>query len=257
MFKLKFGAIWTIFTTIVFAIFILVPASVRNGDEVSLMPVLILGLFEVVGIFLLVSGAKQVIKDKKTSKYGLQCYGIIREILQTGSYVNNRPEYKAIVEFINPESQQLQSVEEIIGFDYNKYPVGYYVMCKYYEGDINLEYPVDETQTPEDVKKLLTVQTPINPYSADQPEPQQVYANQVVEQPQPVTAEQNAQAQQAYVNQMEQQQQAYAYQAEQQAQTPAEAQPPAVDPLQQLVYTAPVQQTQAPVQEAVNPPQNV
>ncbi len=261
MFKLKFGAIWTIFTTIVFAIFIFVPASARNGDEVTLVPVLVLGLFEVVGIILLVSGAKQVIKDKKTSKYGIQCYGIVREVLPTGSYVNNRPEYKAVIEFVNPESQQVQTLEEIVGFDYNKFPVGYYVMCKYYEGDINLEYPVDESQAPEDVKKQLQVvaQGPVYTYSADQPEPQpqQVYANQVSEEP--MTAEEAAQAQQAYVAQAEQQQQAYASQFEQQQPV---VQQPQVDPLQQLVYTAPVPQPAlepAPVQEVApqEVPQNI
>lgn len=264
MFKLKFGILWTTITTAVFALFVFVPANVRNGDEVSLMPVLILGLFEVVGIILLVSGAKQVIKDKKTSKYGLQCYGIVRQILQTGSYVNNRPEYKAVIDFVNPESQQVQSIEEIIGFDYNKYPVNYYVMCKYYEGDINLEYPVDESQAPEDVKKVLAIAQPeeltYSAYSADQPEPQpqQVYANQVSEEP--VTAEEAAQAQQAYVAQAEQQQQAYASQFEQ-SQQPV-VQQPQVDPLQQLVYTAPVPQPAlepAPVQEVApqEVPQNI
>ena len=262
MFKLKFGAIWTIFTTIVFAIFIFVPASARNGDEVSLVPVLVLGLFEVVGIFLLVSGAKQVIKDKKTSKYGIQCYGIIREILPTGSYVNNRPEYKAIIDFVNPESQQVQTLEEIVGFDYNKFPVGYYVMCKYYEGDINLEYPVDESQAPEDVKKQLQVvaQGPVYTYSADQPEPQPQQVYNSVTSEVATTAEEAAMQQQAYVNQVEQQQQAYASQFEQPQQPVPQ---PAADPLQNLVYTAPVAQAQPvqdmqPVaQEAVNPPQNM
>ena len=69
--------------------------------------------------------------------------------------MNDSPEYKTILEIINPETYQLETIQEIIGFDYDKYPIDSYVLCKYYQGDINLEKLVSEYEIPGDIKKCL------------------------------------------------------------------------------------------------------
>ena len=40
----------------------------------------------------------------------MQCYGIVRDIQTTGVYVNDNPEYKAILDFVNPETYQVESI---------------------------------------------------------------------------------------------------------------------------------------------------
>ena len=47
-------------------------------------------------------------------------------------YINEAPEYKAKIELINPETNQREVLDEIIGLNYFKYPVNSYVLCKYY-----------------------------------------------------------------------------------------------------------------------------
>ena len=104
---------------------------------------------------MIISGLKKIIGDKKTKKYGLQCYGIVIAIQESGTYVNGNPEYKAILDFLNPETHQVQTLEEIVGFNYNKYPINSYVSCKYYQWDINLDNIVSENEIPVDIKKHL------------------------------------------------------------------------------------------------------
>ena len=155
MFNFLFGFIWTAFTTLIFIICLAVPGEQRGGSAMTLPTFLILILFEVIGLCLLIGGLKKIIKDKKTKKHGIKCYGVVSDIQPTGASVNGEPEYKAILNFINPETNKLETIEEIIGLNYNNYPIGSYVLCKYYQGDINLENIVSENEIPEDIKKYL------------------------------------------------------------------------------------------------------
>ena len=52
-----------------------------------------------------------------------------------------------------------------IGFNYNKYPINSYVLCKYYQGDINLENLVFENEIPGDIKKHLAPNQQMSNYS--------------------------------------------------------------------------------------------
>jgi hypothetical protein len=130
-------------------------AGQGRGPEMNVLICIFFGFFEVVVIIVLVKGLKTVIRDNKTKKYGIECYGIVRDIIITGSYENDHPEYKAVIEFLNPENYQIQTLEEIVGFDYNKYPINSYVLCKYYEGDVNIEMVVQNSEVPGDVLKLI------------------------------------------------------------------------------------------------------
>lgn len=163
MFNFIFGLVWTSIMTPIFIMCLVVPGEQRGGVDMDFFLFCILLLFELIGLFLLISGLKKIIKDKKTKKYGIQCYGIIREINETGSYINNNPEYKALLQFVNPETYQVENIEEIIGLDYYKYSVNSYILCKYYQGDINLEKQVSDNEIPGDIKKRLdSLQKKIN-----------------------------------------------------------------------------------------------
>lgn len=163
MFKFKFGLIWTLFTSAIFAVCVFIPAEQRNGAEMGLGLYIFFILFEAIGIFLLYSGIKTIIKDKKTKKYGRECFGIVNDIRSTGASVNGNSEYKAVINIVNPETNTTTEIEEIIGFDYYKYPINSYVLCKYFEGDINIERLAEATEIPENIKQnLAPLQNQIN-----------------------------------------------------------------------------------------------
>ncbi len=155
MFKFLFGLAWTAFITPMFIMCLVVPGEQRGGVDMNLFLFSVFILFEAIGLYMLISGLRKIIKDIKTKIYGIRSYGIVSDIQVTGAYVNGKPEYKAILDFVNPETNQLETIEEIIGFNYNKYPIDSYVQCKYYQGDINLEDRVSENEIPEEIKKYL------------------------------------------------------------------------------------------------------
>lgn len=155
MFQLIFGIIWTSFVTPIFIMCLVIPGEQRNGADMNLFLFIFFLVFEAIGIFLIAGGSKKIIKDRKTKKHGKPCYGMVIGILESGTYVNGSPEYKATLQFVNPENNQLETIEEIVGFDYNRYPIDSFVQCKYYEGDINLESLVPEDVIPEEIKNQL------------------------------------------------------------------------------------------------------
>ena len=155
MFKFKFGLLWTAIITPIFLMCLFVPGEQRNGADMDLFLFIFFVVFEVIGIYLIASGVKQILKERKKKRNGIHCYGIIYDLLETGSYSNGRPEFKAVVCFVNPETYQLEYLEEIVGFDYNKYPIYSYVLCKYYQGDINIETSISDSEIPGDEMKLL------------------------------------------------------------------------------------------------------
>lgn len=155
MFEFLFGLIWTSFTTLIFTVCLVVPGEQRGGVDMDLFLFIFFVFFEGIGLYVLIRGLKKIIKDRKTKMYGAECYGKISEIQTTGAYANGKPEYKAILYFVNPETYRLETIEEIIGFNYNKYPIDSYVLCQYYQGDINLEKIVYENEIPENIKNIL------------------------------------------------------------------------------------------------------
>ena len=155
MFMFLFGLAWTAIVALLFYIFYISLAEQRGGAGMSPFLILFFIIFAVIGLSMLISGLKKIIKNIKTKKHGIKCYGIVSGIRNTGSYANGNPEYKAILNIVNPETNQLETIEEIIGFDYNKYPINSYVLCKYYQGDINFENLISGDEIPGDIKKYL------------------------------------------------------------------------------------------------------
>lgn len=155
MFKFIFGFVWTAIVTPIFITCLVIPGEQRGGVDMDPSLFIFFIIFEFIGLYMLISGLKKIINDRKTKKYGIQCYGIISEIQETGASVNDNPEYKAILHFVNPETNRVETIEEIIGFDYNKYPINSYILCKYYQGDINLENLISENEVPFGIKEYL------------------------------------------------------------------------------------------------------
>ena len=155
MFNFLFGLFWTVFVSSMLIIFMIFPDGQGNILIYDPIVIIVFIIFEAIGIFLFIRGLKTIIKNKKTSKYGKECYGIINNLLPTGSYVNNRPEYKAIVQIVNPETSQVETLEEIIGFDANKFPIHSYVLCKFFEGDINIERTITASEVPYNISSYL------------------------------------------------------------------------------------------------------
>ncbi len=114
-------------------------------------------VFDAIALYLIISGGKTVIQNIKTEKNGVQCYGVVREIKTTDFAVNDNPEYKATIQIVNPETNQLEDFEEVIGFNYKKYSVNSIVLCKYYQGDVNIIKKIDINEIPEETKKRLII----------------------------------------------------------------------------------------------------
>ena len=155
MFKFIFGLLWTSFVTPIFILCLVVPGEQRGGADMNFPLFCFFVIFEFVGLWMLYGGAKKIIINIKTKKYGKKCYGIVADIQKTGTYINGNPEYKAIVNLLNPETHQIETFEEIVGYDEDLYPVDSFVLCKYYQGDINFEKIVLDFDVPIDVKNIL------------------------------------------------------------------------------------------------------
>lgn len=155
MSTLIFGIIWTAFSAVfAFLVFGIPGTMTVNGEVVSkddygvmLMPAIIIGIFIIIGIILIVTGLRKVLRDIATSKNGFETYGVVIGISETGTRVNERPELKAIVMVIM-EYGEIQRFEEIIGFDYNRYFYGEYLKVKQYKKDINILDSIDSSMIP-------------------------------------------------------------------------------------------------------------
>lgn len=165
MFSFLFGLGWTIFSLLF--LFVTIVGGLDSGEiiinrengfvvESSLgFPLVFLSIFVIIGICILVGSIRKFLKDSKTSKNGVLCYGIIKAVTRTGNYVNNRPELKAVLDIINPNTNQVEEVQEVIGFDPYKYAIGSYMICKYYEGDINFERKAEPGEITDSIKDRI------------------------------------------------------------------------------------------------------
>ncbi len=160
MFKLKFGLLWTAFTTFVFAICVIVPAEERNGAEMSVGLFLFFSLFEIIGIWVIISGIRQIRIDHKTKKFGETAYGRIISISETGASSNGNNEYQAEVLTYLPSENATKYFKEIVGFDPIQYDDGDLVELKYYNNDINILQVVTEDQIPSHILPLIMSNIP-------------------------------------------------------------------------------------------------
>lgn len=144
MSELIFGIVWLI---------LVVPMSI---SVIIIQPSVIafFSIFYIVGICFVVRGVKRVTADKKTDKNGEICYGRIKNISSTGTSVNGRQELKATICSYIPSLNEEKILDEVIGFDYNKYAIGDYVKLKYYNNDVNIIEKVSNQEVPQNVLAL-------------------------------------------------------------------------------------------------------
>lgn len=153
MFKIKFGALFTLIGLIAMIVF---KAGFGTGDiEVNgvfvpqdegsgmLFPLLCMAVFVVVGIAIMISGFIEVKRNKETEKYGKETYCLVANILPNGVYQNGKPQYKTII-MMEDEDGNVRKLEDTIGFDPFKIQTGKFYKIKYYKNDFNF---IDLTQT--------------------------------------------------------------------------------------------------------------
>ena len=167
MFELIFGLIWTAFTSLFLFLMYGIPSMnyTVNGNSVTreefhsmLGPKLFIGMFLGIGIFLIIHGARKVIRNMQTKVNGEECFGRVLAIAKTGTYINERPVYKAQVLLISNVEGTDYTIWEEIGFNPRRFQIGEYIKVLYYKGDINF---IDEEEystqydIPEDTKRYL------------------------------------------------------------------------------------------------------
>ncbi len=112
-------------------------------------------IFGVVGIVFVVSAIRQKRRDKATEENGENCFGTIIRMYPNGSRINNRLAYNVDVLIYIGSLGQTILVTENIGLSAFKYPLDSYLICKYYNGDINIKGLADINEMPIDVKERL------------------------------------------------------------------------------------------------------
>lgn len=153
MFEFKFALVWLGFMTVFTGLLL---GSGGIGAFIAGSFVII--PFWIIGIYLLKRGIDKISIDRQTDNFGESCYGLITDIYPSGSYANNIPELKANVTIYIPSSHEIMDVSEILGMadKVGVYRVGSYVQLRYFEGDINFEFVLDEESLPIDVKEQLS-----------------------------------------------------------------------------------------------------
>ena len=153
MFNLFFGLIWTGFVAL-FTIGVL-----ASGDFFAMLFMI---PFWLVGIWVLKIGMEEYRRNKDTEDFGEECFGIITDIYESGAYVNDIPELKADMKVFVPSLGQVISTSEKIGLAHKvrEYKLGTYVLLKFYNGDVNIVYSVDEAILPVSSKLALENYTP-------------------------------------------------------------------------------------------------
>lgn len=163
MFEFIFGLIWSLFTMLFTWVFYFSNGNISvNGKMVTqaefnamLFPKIFIGVFWTVGIVLMFWGLKKIIRNMKTSKIGIECFGKIIKIYPSGTYINGIPELKAdFVVYIDTENK-VETLSEVIGMNKYKFPIGAWFKLKYYEGDINIGELLKEDQVPLNVVDII------------------------------------------------------------------------------------------------------
>ena len=110
---------------------------------------------------LLFKGLKKIFINIKTDTSGFTTYAIVTDVYESGTYVNDNPEWKSDFKVID-KNGNLVDCSEIVGFNEDKYPAGSFVRVKYHNGDINILESVPESQisniTLLDYKKILVAE---------------------------------------------------------------------------------------------------
>lgn len=170
MFEIIFGSFWTAITAfITIATYTAEHVTVNDVEytqaefSTMLFPKVFLGIFWFIGLFMLYTGLKKIIKNHNTNVYGEIVYGKICNIYNSGTYINEVPELKADFLIYVPSEWGTKVVSEVIGLDNikNCYQIGDYVEVKYYNNDINIIRTVTEDELPYEARpELVSYKSP-------------------------------------------------------------------------------------------------
>ena len=171
MFYLIFGGLWTGFTALMAFIFLGTDDGITINDVYiedptfsDLIPLYIFfAIFFAVGFFMLYKGLKVVFNNIQTKRLGVERYAIITDIRETGSYVNGRPELKAIMCVADDEYGGVNIYEESIGFKDCEYKIGDFLIVQQYKTDVNIIQSISESTVPFDKADLLRQESRIAP----------------------------------------------------------------------------------------------
>ena len=163
MFEVLFGTVWTIFTAFMTFAWISSEGKFLVSDSIGLRykftvlggQMCFFGIFWLVGLTILCIGVKKLIRNANTNKFGEECFGVVCNIYNSGTYMNDAPELKSDVLVYIPSLNETKVISEVVGVGQSEYEVGSYVRLKYYNDDINLEGIVDEDELPSATKLIL------------------------------------------------------------------------------------------------------
>lgn len=149
MFHLLFGIAWTAFSSLfMFLIFLADETETNSGFMNELLfPKILISVFILIGISLIISGIKQILRNKKTNAIGKISFGKILSIFPNGTYVNNKPYFDANILVVH-DDRTVCMYKETIGRNKHNYKIGDYLKVKYYNGDINIIEKVSDISIP-------------------------------------------------------------------------------------------------------------
>ena len=140
MFELMFGIVFLLVSAL-----IIVPIFL-SGEGTWI--ILLFLIFPIVGVCMFVIGLRRVIRNARTAARGTVCYASIEDVFATDKSINDAPIMKAAFNVYLESEHRVVEVEEEIGLNPDKYPIGSYVKVKYYNNDINIIEPITENEVP-------------------------------------------------------------------------------------------------------------
>lgn len=163
MFEFIFGLIWSLFMIpFTWGLYfgngnIQVNGQMVTQDEFNAMlfPKIFTVTFWIIGIFFMFYGLKKTIRNIKTSKNGIECFGKIIKIYPSGKYINGKPELKADFACYIETENKIEILSEVIGLNQYRFPRRAWFKLKYYEGDINVEKILNEEQVPLNIVDMI------------------------------------------------------------------------------------------------------
>lgn len=153
MANIIFGSVFFLFASLFFYLMNFVPGettgSIFWGNAVII-------LFMIVGLVIVFSGVKKIIRDKKTDLYGEFCYGLVTAVKFNGTVINGVQQYDAYFKVYLESRGKFIEAHEDIRSEIEKYPLGAFYALRYYEKDINIEYKVPSFDAlPQNIKDVF------------------------------------------------------------------------------------------------------
>lgn len=163
MFELIFGVVWTTFSSFfIYGFYFLADEVEVNGEIVSqtefsqmLFPKIFMGLFLLIGIFMIIDGLRKIIKAISIHTNGVEKIATIKNIPSPTLFINDVPYCNAVVLIEDEMGNEVEVVSNNT-FRQGEFNIGDCVVAKYYNGMVSLVGPAEGYET------LNTIQSEIN-----------------------------------------------------------------------------------------------